>query len=223
MTYICFEGSRLLNLHLLKLAETTGSKLPSITENYVRYAFTLVQHSHLLYSDSSTCTEEENRQRRLLHETYSSPSFKFVAKKLPKLYGPKMLTYAVKEYVTVTETHIDARFFGNIRKYCKTFFKYNYTQINECVDFFESEVPPTEEQVAERYGQTMASMFKFSDKIGSVYRSSLEIEKIKEDEQRKTIALGKLMINGRFKKVYHRLGERGIERIKRRIENVPSV
>ena len=37
MTYICFEGSRLLNLHLLKLAETTGSKLPSITENYVRW------------------------------------------------------------------------------------------------------------------------------------------------------------------------------------------
>ena len=62
-----------------------------------------------------------------------------------------MLTYAVKEYVTVTETHIDARFFGNIRKYCKTFFKYNYTQIDECVDFFESEIPPTEEQVVERW------------------------------------------------------------------------
>ena len=205
MTFVSFEASRLLNLHFLTLLERNDDvRVPHVYEKLVRYAFSLVQipddddiQEQTTYI---TDTEDEAENRRSLFQTYVEkyrPMLKrsgFRPEQLPSS-SSQVVTWAVKDYVTVATTHLESHYWKNLRTFCRSRFPDSFDETDACVKFFADPAQgttdeekkeeklhgPTDEQIVKRYGNEML-MFRrttLSDIVRSVYDSSLAIQDIK--------------------------------------------
>ena len=204
ITFISFEMSRLLNLHFLMTFEQERC-IPELSRNFIREAFRLVQFdnvSEVSVLPSETRTEEETRDFKDLFFTFKEhylpirSTGNFKTKKLGKNTS-QIVTCAVKDYKTISETHITNCYWRNLRKFCKIYFQGKFEDTEKCIKFFEKG-PSEEEILADYHKDFIVFLYKTqTDLYRTIFESSKWIYKHEMIWMKKKFAVTRLLLCSR--------------------------